>query len=479
MIVKKAAAIVSYFLKRDMQKKNIAVILAAGNGDRAGFPRPKQLTKLAGRPIVVHTVQRFQNHPNIDEIAIVTNQDCIADMEGFIPKYRFTKVKNILLGGKERHESSLVAVRAYENETTFFDIKLIFHDAVRPLVDDRTISEVIASLDSYNAVNVTMPASDTVVIADPDANTIREIPDRRLIHLGQTPQGFAYGTIKKAYEAALQDAAFRTTDDCGVVLKYLPEEKIYLVRGALNNVKLTFPDDLLIIDKYMQANAGRRLEAASDAAMLSALKGISLVVFGGTGGIGSAIVRLARAFGANVHVASRSTGVDITDQEAVRLYLKKVAAGSGKIDAIINVAAVLNREPFAHMSPVDMTNSIQTNFAGALNIARFSFNYLKSAQGHLVFFTSSSYTYGRAGYSVYSASKAAIVNLTQALADEWADFDIRVNCINPERTRTPMRTKSFGIESQAELLEPDVVASKTLGVLLGQSTGYIYDITKA
>jgi len=461
-----------------MRKKNIAVILAAGSGERAGFSRPKQLTKLAGRPIVVHTVQRFQNHPDIDEIAIVTSQDCIADIEGIIPREFFNKVKKILLGGKERYESSLAAVRAYEDEATSFDIRLIFHDAVRPLVDDRIIAEVIASLDYYSAVDVTLPASDTVVIADPDTNTIREIPDRRLIHLGQTPQGFKYNTIKKAYEAALQDPAFRTTDDCGVVLKYLPKEKIYLVRGALNNVKLTFPDDLLILDKYMQANAGRRLEAASDTVMLSALEGLSLVIFGGTGGIGSSIAHLAQAFGANVHIASRSTGVDITDQESVRLYLEKTAAGSGKIDAIINVAAVLNREPFAHMLPLDISNSVQTNFVGALNIARFGFDYLKNAQGHLIFFTSSSYTYGRASYSVYSASKAAIVNLTQALADEWADFNIRVNCINPERTRTPMRTKAFGNEPQGQLLEPDTVAKKTLGVLIGKSTGYIYDITK-
>jgi len=462
-----------------MKKKNIAVILAAGSGARSGFSRPKQLTKLAGRPIVVHTVQRFQNHPDIDEIAIVTSQDCIADIEVLVSKESFNKVKKILLGGKERHESSLAAVRAYEEEAASFDLRLIFHDAVRPLVNDRIISEVIASLDYYRAVDVTMPASDTVVIADPDTNTIREIPDRRLIHLGQTPQGFAYHTIKKAYEAALLDPTFRTTDDCGVVLKYLPEEKIYLVRGALNNVKLTYPDDLLIIDKFMQSNAGRRLDATSNTVTLSAVKGMSLVIFGGTGGIGSSIARLAKAFGASVHVASRATGVDITDPEAIRSYLEKVAHDSGKIDAIINVVAVLNRQPLANMSPEEIATSVQTNFLGAVNIARFGFDYLKQSQGHLIFFASSSYTYGRANYSVYSSSKAAIVNLTQALSDEWSDFSIRVNCISPERTRTPMRSKSFGIEPPNVLLEPDDVAKKTLSVLIGKSTGYVYDIIKA
>lgn len=93
-------------------------------------------------------------------------------------------------------------------------------------------------------------------------------------------------------------------------------------------------------------------------------------------------------------------------------------------------------------------------------------------------FASSSYTYGRAFYSTYSASKAAVVNLTQALADEWSAAGIKVNCVNPERARTPMRVKAFGNEPPDMLLDPDEVASKALGILTEQSSGVIYDILK-
>ena len=81
--------------------------------------------------------------------------------------------------------------------------------------------------------------------------------------------------------------------------------------------------------------------------------------------------------------------------------------------------------------------------------------HLRATRGSLLYFTSSSYTRGRSGYSLYSSAKAAVVNLTQALADEWSGDGVRVNCINPERTGTPMRTKAFGEEPAGSLLESD------------------------
>jgi 2-C-methyl-D-erythritol 4-phosphate cytidylyltransferase len=93
-------------------------------------------------------------------------------------------------------------------------------------------------------------------------------------------------------------------------------------------------------------------------------------------------------------------------------------------------------------------------------------------------FASSSYTYGRALYSTYSASKAAVVNLTQALADEWSPAGIKVNCVNPERARTPMRVKAFGNEPPETLLDPEEVAWKALDILTGDTSGIIYDIIK-
>ncbi len=459
--------------------RNIAVILASGTGDRAGFARPKQLVKLAGRPVIAHALERFQTHPEIDEIAVVSSAACIDEIEALVSREPLTKVKRVLLGGRERYESSLAAIRAYEADAAAGALNLLFHDAVRPLVSHVIVSDVIAALQHFGAVDTAVASADTVIFTDPDTNVIRDIPDRRLVRLGQTPQGFRYATIKSAYDRALRDPAFRTTDDCGVVLKYLPEEKVYVVDGALTNLKLTYADDLLVLDKFMQSGAGRRLDAPVETMLLSKLENRVILILGGTSGIGAAMARLARAYGARVHAAGRSTGLDLADTASIRSLIEDSAAKEGRIDAVINSAAVLSRQPLVNMSFEEIAESINVNILGAINVAKLSYEHLRETHGHLMLFASSSYTYGRAFYSTYSASKAAIVNLTQALADEWSAAGIKVNCVNPERSRTPMRTRAFGLEPPETLLDPEEVARKALGVLIRDQSGFIYDIVKA
>lgn len=233
-------------------KKNIAVILAAGSGERSGFDIPKQLVKLAGKPIIEHTISNFQNSACIDEIIVVTSNNCMEKIEEIVANSAFNKVKKIIYGGKERYESSLAAINASEQDSAEFDIRLIFHDAVRPLVSERIICDVVQALDNYNAVDLVVQATDTIILADPLSNTISSIPDRKKLKHVQTPQGFSLPTIKLAYALALDDLDFETTDDCGVVFKYLPGEKIYLVNGDSNNIKLTYKEDLQIIEKLLQ-----------------------------------------------------------------------------------------------------------------------------------------------------------------------------------------------------------------------------------
>ncbi len=238
----------------NVSNKNIAIILAAGSGERSGFEIPKQLMKLAGKPIVEHTISKFQHAENIDEIIVVTSNNCILKIKEIVTNRGFTKVKKIIYGGKERYESSLAAINATVPDAEQFNVKLIFHDAVRPLVSDRIIRDVILALDHFNAVNVVVPAIDTMIFADPITNTIGSVPERKKLRNSQTPQGFSWKTIKLAYELALKDPDFETTDDCGVVFKYLPDEKIYLVNGESNNIKLTYKDDLHIMDKLFHLN---------------------------------------------------------------------------------------------------------------------------------------------------------------------------------------------------------------------------------
>jgi len=450
--------------------KHIAVILAGGSGTRAGYEKPKQFMKIAGKLVIEHTIERFQKHQNIDEIAIVCHADYIGQVEEIVNQNSYDKVKKILSGGKERYESSLAAIRAYDGEC-----RLIFHDAVRPLVTERIIDDVIGALQSYNAVDVAIPTADTIIEVENDC--IVEIPERSRLFRGQTPQAFLKSVIEEAYARALKDPEFKVTDDCGVVKKYLPEEPVYVVAGEEANMKLTYKEDFYLIDKLFQLRSIRGLSA--DPSALASLAGKRIAVFGASYGIGKEILELAEAAGAEVFGFSRSLGnVDVSDAASVAKALEK-AAGTEGIDFVINTAGILHKEPLNHMSYETIEEEIGINYLGSINVAKESFPYLKESGGSLLLFTSSSYTRGRAMYSIYSSTKAAIVNFVQALAGEWEPFGIRVNCINPERTATPMRRKTFGMEDEKNLLTAGDVAKTSLQALLLDATGQVIDVRLA
>ena len=119
---------------------------------------------------------------------------------------------------------------------------------------------------------------------------------------------------------------------------------------------------------------------------------------------------------------------------------------------------------------------IRTNYDGMVNIAIESFQYLRETKGQLLLYTSSSYTRGRALYSIYSSTKAAVVNFMQAIAQEWEPDAIRVNVMNPERTKTPMRIRNFGTEPEGTLLDAHSVAEASLRTLLSDLTGQVIDV---
>ena len=451
-------------------KRNIAIILAGGVGSRLGMSTPKQFFKVAGKMVVEHTIDVFERNQHIDEIAIVSNPALVADFENIVLRNKWRKVKKILKGGAERYYSSLSAITAYQNE----DANLIFHDAVRPLVSQRIIDDVVKALDTHRAVNVAVPSADTIIEVDGDF--ITNIPDRSRLRRGQTPQAFDRQLISDAYDKALKDPNFRTTDDCGVVRTYLPEEPIFVVRGEESNMKLTYREDTYMMDKLFQLKSTEPNDVQIGAESFS---GKVAVVFGGSYGIGKNIVEMLEQSGAHVHSFSRSaTHTDVGDDNQVAEALAAVEQKEGHIDYVINTAGVLNREPLASMEYDTILKAVQTNYMGTVNVALRSRPYLQRTRGKLIFFTSSSYTRGRAFYSIYSSTKAAIVNFVQAVAQEWDADGISINCINPERTKTPMRQQNFGVEPDETLLMPERVAEATLRTLLTDCTGLVIDVRR-
>ncbi|MEJ7689896.1 MAG: bifunctional cytidylyltransferase/SDR family oxidoreductase [Nocardioidaceae bacterium] len=457
-----------------MRTGNIAVILAGGVGTRVGLGIPKQLIKIAGRPILEHSLAAFDRHEDVDEIIVMMAPGHLDSVRAIVKSGAYDKVSQILEGAETRSSTTLRALEALGDR----DCKVLLHDAVRPLLSERIITECFAALDSYDAVDVAIPSADTIISVT-GANTIDDIPPRASLRRGQTPQAFRASVIAKAYEIAGKDPDFVATDDCSVVLRYLPEVAIWVVAGDERNMKVTEPIDVYLVDKLFQLASQDLPASRSEAEYRAALTGKTVVVFGGSYGIGADIASLATDYGANVCTFSRSSTrthverrADIED--AVRAALDK----HGRIDFVANTAGVLPRGTLMDTTEETIYAATEINYLAPILMAQQLFPHLATTGGSLLFFTSSSYTRGRAGYSLYSSAKAAVVNLTQALADEWASSGVRVNCINPERTGTPMRSKAFGHEPADSLLESMSVARASIDLLLSADTGHIVDLRK-
>lgn len=228
--------------------KNIAIILSGGSGRRMGGPLPKQFLEVNNRTILEYTIDKFEHAECIDEIAIVTHPDYVDKMQQIISSNPWKKVTQVLLGGKERTDSTLSALRTYTNE----DDRLLIHDGVRPMVSQQIIKKVCSALSEYNVVNLAIPAVDTII--EVKDGVMVAAPRRDLLRQVQTPQGFKRQTLALAYEKALADPNFIATDDCGVVFKYHPASPIKIVDGETSNIKITYKEDLEILKKHLNTN---------------------------------------------------------------------------------------------------------------------------------------------------------------------------------------------------------------------------------
>ncbi len=458
----------------------VAVLLAGGVGTRVGLDIPKQLIKIAGKTILEHTLGIFQHHEAVDEIIVMMAPGHLDVVRRIIDGGGYDKVTTLLEGAATRNgttEKALAALGQSRSEER--DPLVLFHDAVRPLLDRRIVTDCFAALETYDAVDVAIPSADTIIEVDPSGRTISSIPPRARLRRGQTPQGFRASVLRAAYAEAAQDPDFAATDDCGVVLRYLPEVPIGVVAGEERNMKVTDPIDVYLADKLFQLTTDFAPAHYDAESLRATLRGKSIVVLGGSYGIGADIAALARDAGAVVSTFSRSsTHTHVERRADLDEAARRVMAEHGRIDYVVNTAGVLPRGTLLETSEETIYSAIEVNYLAPVLMAQVFYPYLAETRGGLLLFTSSSYTRGRSGYSLYSSAKAAVVNLTQALAEEWSDAGVTVNCINPERTRTPMREQAFGIEPPDSLLESATVAEASLDVLLSGRTGQIVDLRR-
>jgi 2-C-methyl-D-erythritol 4-phosphate cytidylyltransferase len=235
--------------------RTVAVVLAGGSGARLGGTTPKQLQLLAGRTLLEHCVAAFDAAPGVDEIVVVMPAGLIAEATQILGSR--PKVSQIIEGGTDRPGSTSRAIDLLSRSGE--DCNVLFHDAARPLVDQRIIADCVAGLAKCEALGVVVPTADTIVeLAD---GVMTSIPPRESLGRCQTPQGFRLSVIRRAYQLAAADresGVFQATDDCGIVLRYLPDVPVRAVSGSERNLKITYPGDLRIAEATLAETPGQQ-----------------------------------------------------------------------------------------------------------------------------------------------------------------------------------------------------------------------------
>src|SRR5690242_12888363 len=241
----------------------VAVVLGGGVGQRLGAGMPKQLLTLGGTTLIERCVAAFEAAPGVDEILVVMARGYTVKVEALLAEGGYRKVTGVIEGGRTRPDSTraaLAAIAAGAGGDVLApggttppnppeDCGVLLHDAARPLVDQRIIADCVAALAEHDAAGVAVPASDTMVVtAD---GVMRSMPRRETLHRCQTPQCFRLPVITRAHELAAADPGYSPTDDCGVVMRYLPDVPVHIVPGSERNIKITYTHDLTVAEALL------------------------------------------------------------------------------------------------------------------------------------------------------------------------------------------------------------------------------------
>jgi 2-C-methyl-D-erythritol 4-phosphate cytidylyltransferase len=248
----------------------VAVVLGGGVGQRLGAGVPKQLLTLGGRTLVERCVAAFEAAPGVDEILVVMASGWTAQVKAILADGGYGKVTDVIEGGATRPDSTrmaLAAIAAARPGTepnakpgSGEDCGVLLHDAARPLVEQRIIADCVAALRVHDAAGVAVPTSDTIVITHD--GVMESMPARETVQRCQTPQCFRLSVITRAHQLAAADPDFAPTDDCGVVLRYLPEVGVHIVAGSEDNIKVTYPRDLAIAEALLTQKTASRARPA-------------------------------------------------------------------------------------------------------------------------------------------------------------------------------------------------------------------------
>jgi len=238
--------------------KVVVIIPAAGLGTRMApvasgkkSVPSKQFSQLGGTPILIHTLRKFAASPEVSEICVALRANEIDGFRSRLEKEGLQKKFEIVEGGEHRQQSVANAIAAIKAAP---DDVILVHDAVRPFVTEQIIREVVQAAAKYGAAIAGMPAVDTVkqVERTPDGALIKATIPREKVVMAQTPQGFRYDVLKKAFDEAAADG-FLGTDEASLVER--SGHEVAVVMGSPKNIKITTPGDMELAEFYLKTTA--------------------------------------------------------------------------------------------------------------------------------------------------------------------------------------------------------------------------------
>lgn len=240
---------------------NIAVIFAGGSGLRMHTKsRPKQFLDLNGKPIIIYTLELFDNHEAIDAIVVACIESWIPFLEKQIRKFEINKVVKIVPGGSSGQESiynGLCAAEEYaqEHKSDAKQTTVLIHDGVRPLITEETITDNINKVEEEGSCITCIPATETFIVKQDDGNL--EIPSRARSLIARAPQSFRLSDIMAAHRRALQEGRHDFIDSCTMMSHY--GHKVATVIGPMENIKITTPTDYFVLRAMVQVHEDQQI----------------------------------------------------------------------------------------------------------------------------------------------------------------------------------------------------------------------------
>ena len=240
---------------------NIAVIFAGGSGLRMHTKsRPKQFLDLNGKPIIIYTLELFDNHPGIDAIVVACIESWIPFLEKQLRKFEINKVVKIVPGGESGQASiynGLCAAEAYikSKNVASEDTTVLIHDGVRPLITEETITDNINKVAEVGSCITCIPATETLVVKQHDGSL--EIPSRADSLIARSPQSFLLSDILTAHRRAIDEKKNDFIDSCTMMSHY--GYRLGTIIGPMENIKITTPTDFFVLRAMVKVHEDQQI----------------------------------------------------------------------------------------------------------------------------------------------------------------------------------------------------------------------------